>query len=125
MGLRDFLGLPPRKEGPSSAPDRSRLSSAPPAVPPEQRRPAGSPSKPGAEKYGPRTLRSIAEQCKLRGIPAGEFEAVLSFIAEKYGKDLQEMNASELKRVNSGLGVTLQAHLGGAKRRGEAPSDAW
>ena len=74
---------------------------------------------PKKKSYYQKTLDSIALNCETRGIPEPEHESVRALIAKRYEISLDEMNDSQLKRVNRELGDSLFVYLEGMKRRPE------
>lgn len=70
------------------------------------------------QSYKERTILAIKEQCKVRGIIVeAELDGVMAAIKDRYGKRPEDMNDSELKRLNRSLPEVFSAYLGGAKRR--------
>jgi hypothetical protein len=74
--------------------------------------------------YGEGVLKSIMDQCELRGIPVEESESVLAYLTEEHGKSVTSMDERELRKVQMGLGTSMGVYLEGAKRRGES-GGAW
>jgi hypothetical protein len=71
------------------------------------------------KSYGEQVLDTMRKQCERRGIPEPEFESVLAFAANKYGKRVYDMDIPELRKLNRNLQTLFVEYLEGHKRRGE------